>query len=115
VPVCGFVVAWFDIARGHYEIRTAGLPPKWGGNYSRLLRERYGIRRVVFAGCSIGLSESLYACAYDAVSMTAAKRKFGSDVFAECAADARKAWEAERIAEADAEAKQAIGTLLPPN
>ena len=96
--VRGYVVARFDVARGHYDVQSFGLPAKWRPDYARLLRERYGIEHHTVAGCVVSESLVSYVSAYNAVTKTAAERKFGRDVFAECAADARKAWEERSVA-----------------
>ena len=94
----GYFVARFDVARGHYEVQSFGLPAAWRPDYARLLRERYGIEHRTVAGCVVSESLVSYVSAYNGVTKAAAERKFGRDVFAECAADARKAWEARSAA-----------------
>ncbi|MFA6564620.1 MAG: hypothetical protein WCV00_22130 [Verrucomicrobiia bacterium] len=91
-PVRGYIVARFDVARGHYEVQTCGLPAKWRPDYARLLRERYDIKLRSVASCIVSHSLGSYVRGYNAASIPAAKHKFGHDVFAECEADARKAW-----------------------
>jgi hypothetical protein len=88
----GELVAGFDVARGHYEVLTAGMPVEWRPEYARLLRERYGIKERVVAGCSVSRRLTEYVDGYNKVSMRAAKRKFGHDVFQESAADASRNW-----------------------
>ena len=88
----GELVAGFDVARGHYEVLTAGLPVEWRPEYARLLRERYGIKERVVAGCIVSRSLSDYVDGYNRVSVSAANRKFGHDVFQESAADASRNW-----------------------
>ncbi|EEF59911.1 hypothetical protein [Pedosphaera parvula] len=99
----GYLVARFDVARGHYEVQGFGLPAKWRPDYARLLRERYGIEHHTVAGCVVSDSLVSYVGAYNSVTKTAAQRKFGRDVFAECAVDARKAWEERKVAGTKAE------------
>jgi hypothetical protein len=96
--VRGYVVARFDVARGHYEVQSFGLPARWSPDYARLLRERYGIEHRTVAGCVVSESLVSYVSAYNSVTKAAAEHKFGRDVFAECAADARKAWEERNVA-----------------
>jgi len=91
--ICGSLVAHFDVARGHYEVQGYGLPASWRPEYARLLRGRYGIEHCTVAGCVVTESLVSYVSAYNGVVRAAAKRKFGRDVFAECAADARKTCE----------------------
>jgi hypothetical protein len=88
----GQLVAGFDVTRGHYEVLTAGLPVEWRPEYTRLLRERYGIEERVVAGCIVSRSLSAYVEGYNGVSMSAANRKFGHDVFRESAVDASRHW-----------------------
>jgi hypothetical protein len=87
----GSIAARCDIAKGHYKIRTVGLPwfSSWTRDYERLLQERYGIE-YVHGGCVVSEWLSAYINAYDAVSTSGAIRKFGHDVFQECETDAKK-------------------------
>jgi hypothetical protein len=91
--VRGQLVARFDIARGHYEILGYGLPVPWYADDVRLLRERYGIEYRPVAGCIVSATLIAYVDNYNGVIAAAANRKFGHDVFKECAGDARKSWE----------------------
>jgi hypothetical protein len=84
----GQLVAHFDVARGHYEILSLGLPAHWRSEFARILRERYGIEDRVVAGCMVSPPLLAYTEGYNRVSMTAANRKFGRDIFKESAADA---------------------------
>ena len=88
----GYLVAEFDIARGHYELLGYGLPVEWLPDYVRLLRERYGVRYRAVTGCIVSGSLISYVDAYNRVSTAAANRKFGRDVFKECADEARTTW-----------------------
>ena len=92
----GGLVASFDLARGHYEVLGFGLPAPWFSEYTRLLRERYGIEERSVAGCIVYGSLVAYADGYNTVSMRAANYKFGRDVFQESNADARKSWETQQ-------------------
>jgi hypothetical protein len=84
----GQLVAHFDVARGHYEILSLGLPVPWRSEFARILRERYGIENRVVAGCIVSPTLLAYTEGYNRVSMAAANRKFGHDVFKESVADA---------------------------
>jgi hypothetical protein len=84
----GQLVAHFDVARGHYEILSLGFPAPWRSEFARILRERYGIEQRVVAGCMVTPPLLAYTEGYNRVSMTAANRKFGRDVFKESAVDA---------------------------
>src|SRR5262249_44501048 len=86
----GQVVARIDIARGKYRVLGFGLPPSWQPEYARLLRERYGIEYRPVAGCIVSESLVSYVHGYTLVSMAAANRKFGHDVFEESAEDASR-------------------------
>jgi len=84
----GQLVAHFDVARGRYEILSLGLPFPWRSEFGRILQERYGIEQRVVAGCMVSPSLLAYTEGYNRVSMAAANRKFGHDVFKESVADA---------------------------
>lgn len=84
----GQLVARLDVARGRYVILTLGLPARWLPEYTRLLRKRYGIEHGVVAGCIVDEALLGYAYGYNAVSMDAANRKFGHDIFKEARAEA---------------------------
>jgi hypothetical protein len=88
----GQLVAHIDLARGHYKTLFFGLPTSSRPEYIRLLRERYGIELQVVAGCVVSQSLFAYAMGYNTVSMNAANRKFGRDVFRETAIAAGRNW-----------------------
>src|SRR5687767_9732529 len=94
------LAAWFDGARGHYEIQIYGaLPPPWGAEYWRILETRYGVTVNRVAGCVVTEQLANYVEGYNAVSRQRIETHFGKDVFAECAESAenvRKAWKRER-------------------
>ncbi len=92
-PVRGRLTARFDIAQGHYTVLGYGLPVPWRNEYARLLRERYGIEYRVVALCIVSETLVAYVDNYNGVSAAAANRKFGHDVFTECAGEAQKNWE----------------------
>ncbi len=98
-PIRGGLAAGFDVMRGHYKISSFGLPTPWRPEYSRLLRERYGIEDQVVAGCIVSSSLVAYVEGYNAISMSAANRKFGRDVFQESAADASRKWQLRQVRE----------------
>jgi hypothetical protein len=89
-PLRGELVACFDISRGHYEVLGYGLVSPTRYEYTRLLRERYGVEYRAVADCIVSLTLVSYAGGYNTVSMFAARRKFGHDVFQECEEDAIK-------------------------
>jgi hypothetical protein len=98
----GSVAAHIDVARGRYEIQTFGLPAPWSRQYTRLLYDRYGVRSRPVAGCVVSGTQVSYVDAYDSVVADAAIRRFGHDIFAECAADAVKAFEKDVATQAKA-------------
>jgi hypothetical protein len=89
-PIRGRLAAHFDVRRGHYVVLAYGLPPEWRPEYAQLLKERYGIDVRTVALCIISETLRSYADSYDKVSIAAVKRKFGHDVFEECAEVARQ-------------------------
>lgn len=90
-PTRGRLSARFDVWRGHYIVLAYGLPSPWRPEYGQLLREIHTVALSI-------VSETLrsYADSYNAVSAPAANRKFGHDVFKECAEVASKNWELQR-------------------
>jgi hypothetical protein len=94
----GRLCARFDVWRGRYSVLAYGLPTTWRPEYARLVRERYGIEVHTIALCIVSETLMSYADSYNQVSVTAANRKFGHDVFKECAELARKNWELQRAA-----------------
>jgi len=90
----GQLAADYDITQGHYEQLTYGLPVRWHQEYVRLLRERYGIEAHAIAGCVVTRPLIAYAAGYNKVSMKAANRKFGRDIFRESANEAGRNWQA---------------------
>jgi hypothetical protein len=88
----GQLLARFDLARGHYEILSYGLPVSWRPDYVLLLRERYGIEDRAIAGCIVTNSLVAYADGYNAVSITAANRRYGRDIFRESMIEAASNW-----------------------
>ena len=83
-----------DIAHGRYRELTYGLPGPGRLEYTRVLRERYGIEVRVVAGCVVPPTLIDYVAGYNSVSMAAAKRKFGRNVFREAGDEARRTWRA---------------------
>ena len=84
------MAARYDVRHGHYKILACGLPPIWNLEYVHLLKEKYGIEMHTVALCLVSETLRSYADSYDEVSAVAANRKFGHDVFKECAEEARK-------------------------
>jgi hypothetical protein len=94
----GRLSARFDVWRGHYGVLLYGLPGPWRPEYAKLLRERYGIEIDTIALCIVSETSRAYADSYNQVSAAAVNRKFGHDVFKECAETASKNWELQRAA-----------------
>lgn len=82
-----------DISREHCEVRGYGPSAPWRPEYSRLLHERYGIEFRTVALCVVSTGLLAYVDSCNGVSIAAANRKFGHDVFKECSEEARKNWE----------------------
>jgi len=97
----GQIVARFDLARGHYEVLVLGLAPRWRPEYARLLRERYRIESRVVAGCVVSEWLLAYVEGYNEVSMNAANRRFGRDVFRESIVEASRNWRLRQPATRD--------------
>jgi hypothetical protein len=89
----GRLVARLDLARGNYEVLGYGLPVVWSTEYIQLLWVRYHIRYRTVALCIVSESLIAYADSYNRISTAAANRKYGHNVFAECAEEARRNWE----------------------
>jgi hypothetical protein len=94
------MAAEFDLCRGHYALQTYGLNP-WADEYSRLLKQRYGIETHVMALCIVSDTVIAYADNYNFLSTAAANHKFGKDVFKECREDARRNWEHQQTLNAE--------------
>jgi hypothetical protein len=91
-PIRGNLAARVDAHRGRYQVLGFGLPTPWRPEYARCLRERYGIEYRPVAGCIVSESLVSYVHAYHSVTSAATHRKFGRDVFRECAEEAEKNW-----------------------
>ena len=91
--IWGELLARVDVAHGRYFELGYGLPAPWVPEYTRLLRERYGVEHRPVAGCLVSQSLISFVRAYNSVSTAAAKRRFGHDIFKESCNDARRNWE----------------------
>jgi len=91
-PLRGRYMAKFDLARGHYEVKTYGLASGWSPHHAALLWERYRIEKRAVAGCVVDDALEGYVKAYDAVVKAEMDRRFKHDVFAECANEAEQAY-----------------------
>ena len=92
-----------DAARGHYELRSSGLPPgwwrrmrgvswesrrAWNQHYAALLREKYGIGGVpsgFWGPCVRFQFEIDYGSAYSKAQQAAIAKNFGRDALLQCA------------------------------
>jgi hypothetical protein len=101
-PVRGCLDARRDIRQGRYLVLGYGLPTPWRPEYARCLRERYNISFRPVAGCVVSESLISYVDAYHSVVDEAVRRKFGRNVFRECADNAVTNWKAQRQAIRDA-------------
>lgn len=88
----GALVAHYDISRGHYQILGYGLPAPTRREYVRILKTRYGVEYHAVAGCIVSQQLVDYVDAYDEVSMSAAQRKFGLDIFKKASTEAETSW-----------------------
>lgn len=95
-PMRGRMAARYDVGHGHYKLLAYGLPLGWRSEYARLLKEQYGIEMRTVALCIVSETLRSYVDSYDEFSAAAANRKFGHDVFNECAEAARKSGERQR-------------------
>jgi hypothetical protein len=91
----GMLVAWIDQARGHHEMQVYGLPAPWSHEYAQLLKSGYGVEIHAVAGCVVTNQLVSFVDGYNAVSVSRIEARFGKDIFAECADEARIAWERE--------------------
>ena len=91
----GMIAAWADGSREYDEVQVYGLPFPWDGEYARLLRERYGVKVNYVAGCVVTQDLVWYVDGYNSISEPRIRKRFGKDIFAECAADAQAGWERE--------------------
>jgi hypothetical protein len=91
-PAPGSQAARMDLARGHYVMLTYGLPTPDYEEFSALLRKRYGVEVRAVAGCVVSESLRDYVRDYNEVSMAAANKRFGRDIFAEAQKDAQIRW-----------------------
>lgn len=93
----GMLAAWNDTQAGHYEVKTFGLPAPWARDYRRLVQERYGVAIYAEAGCVVSEELVWYVQGYNSVSKPRITARFGKDIFAECAADAKKAYKRDLL------------------
>jgi hypothetical protein len=88
----GQFAAWRDVRHGKYQELTYGLKVQWFPYYAILLQARYRIEVRCLASRLVPNGIVSYAAGYNAVSVPAAKRRFGHDVFRECRDEARGDW-----------------------
>ncbi len=94
-------MAYGDHACGNLEIQGYGeeRPPSFWSGYCNLLEERYGVIDRNVGGCVVSWELRDYAAGYNRVSKYLIGKRFGKDIFKECAAEARAAWEQENARE----------------
>ena len=85
----GMIVAHLDHARGHYEVKAHGYVDGATFEYGRLLYRKYGVTPNIYGGCVVDATTSAYEAGYNSVSERLLIKKFGKNIFAECAAEAR--------------------------
>lgn len=90
--VSGRIEARMDVAHGKYLVLGYGLPDRSRTGYATLLRQRYGVELRAVAGCIVSKSLQDYVDAYDGISIDAANRRFGHDIFKETRDEAEKEW-----------------------
>jgi hypothetical protein len=91
----GMTMAFFDQTFGHYEVKAWGYPAPWGGEYMRLLRERYAVEEDVVGDCMVFPTTAMYADGYNSVSEPLLLKRYGKNIFAECADEAERGWQAD--------------------
>ena len=83
VAVRGRLAARSDVSHGRYIVMVYGYGTPRRYEYALILQEEHGIELREVAGCIVPRTVSSYADAYDEVSVPAAKRLFGPNVFEE--------------------------------
>src|SRR5205085_1239093 len=91
----GMLMAHLEYACGHYEIQDAGYPVEWRREYHQLLRERYNVNLNRVADCVVWPNTKWFMDGYNSVSEPKLIRKYGKDIFNECAASAERRWKRE--------------------
>ena len=79
------------------------MPAAWRPIYARILKEKYGVKFRVVAGCGISWSVGGFMRRYNPVAERKINTRFGHDVFAECEALARAEYD-ERVMKAEKQA-----------
>ena len=95
----GMGMAYIDHACGRYEIKEWGFPVPWRDECSKLLREKYGVEMDVVGGCMLFPTTEMYAEGYNSGSEALLVKRYGKDVFAECAEETRQKWKTEHPGE----------------
>jgi hypothetical protein len=100
--VFGGMAARWDVSRGHYQVLGYGLPVPWRFRYAELMEKKYGVKFHAVAGCIVSQSTIDYVDAYDDVSESAIRKKFGPDVVRAAAEQAETEWN-QRVKENSSE------------
>jgi hypothetical protein len=64
----GAAMAYIDAVRGHREVKVYGYPAPWDGEYSQLLKEKFGVTFRPVAGCVVSPFLIWYVHGYNSVS-----------------------------------------------
>lgn len=78
-----------ELKKGALAVESFGLLAPWTPIYSRILKERYGVEERIVAGCSVDSDIIGHADGFNTVMERAITEKYGKDVFAEAATEAR--------------------------
>jgi len=81
-----------DVRENRLIIETFGLPPRWDGDYAKLLEQRYRIEVRTVAGCMVDEKIVGHAKGYNEVSKAEIQRRFGSDVLEKTQTEVRRHW-----------------------
>ena len=95
----GVMMASIDFVCGHYEEKDWGLPQPWVGDYTRRLKEKYGVTYDYIGDCSVFPTTGWYIDGYNSVSRALLVKKYGKDIFTECFTEAEQQWHAEHPGE----------------
>jgi hypothetical protein len=80
-----------DLADGHLQLHSFGLPAPWVPEYARLLKERLGVEYRPVAGCVVTEELVSNTAAYNKVMISEIERRFGTGVLQQIRDEARKA------------------------
>ncbi len=78
-----------ELKKGVLAVESFGLLAPWTPTYVRILKERYGVEDRIVTGCSVDNDIVGHADGFNTVTKRAITEKYGKDVFAEAATEAR--------------------------